>query len=245
MKKHLFIGLFLTSFVSLKATHFEAHQSVFDNANQLQQEGKFQEALPLYLIIETTSTLPSSTLFYNMGNCYYQLEEWAYARAYFEKALKLAPMDDQTITNLNLTLKEIEGPTYKKIHSTDNPLRVFTQHRWLLFILLFVLCFIFSFLIFKFNSSEKIRKLFLTFSILSGLLFFISFTGYVSYFFEKQKAIIALKSDAYESPIEKSLVLKVLDSGQKVLVLDKIKDWVQIQQGENKFWVKSNGLIEI
>ncbi len=241
MKKYFLITIFSIVFQTIKASGFTMW---FEEANELQQQNHYTEALTLYHKIEENS-IQSEALFYNMGNCYYHLEKWAYARAYFEKALKLTPMDDQTIANLNLTLKEIEGPTYKKIHSTDNPLRVFTQYRWLLLVLLFVLFFIFSFLIFKFSSSEKIRKLFLTFSILSGLLFSISFIGYASYFFEKQKAIIVSKLDAYESPIEKSLVLKGLDSGQKVLVLDKIKDWVQIQQGENIFWVKSSGLIEI
>ncbi|MFV0530498.1 MAG: tetratricopeptide repeat protein [Flavobacteriales bacterium] len=244
MKKYLFIG-FLFSFFILKATQNKDYDSLFDKANQFQQQNQFQEALKLYQEIENSSAIPSQSVFYNKGNCYYHLKEWGYARAYFEKALKLAPTDEQTLINLNLTLKEIEGSSYKKIDSIDHPLQLFTQHTWLLVALLFTVLICFSFLLFKISTNPKIKTFFLMTFIIIGIFLAFSLIGYSSYFFEEKEAVIISKSEVYENPVEKSTKIKILNSGQKVWVLEKIENWIQIKQGENTFWIKSNHLIEI
>ncbi|APD06669.1 hypothetical protein UJ101_01143 [Flavobacteriaceae bacterium UJ101] len=244
MKKYLFIWIIVFSFIALKATETKDVTSIFQKANQLQQNNQFKEALQLYQEIEV-SNIQSDALFYNMGNAYYHLKQWGFARAYFEKALALDPTNQDIIVNLNLTLKEIEGPNFQRLNPSDNPVNLFTQYHWLLLIMLFTFILVVLFLFFKFISNKKLKNIILILSILNGFFLVFSLIGYSSYFFEEQEAIIIKDSKAHENPIEKSDVLKVLTSGKKIMVLEKIDDWTQIQEGNNIFWIKSDDLIEL
>lgn len=244
MKKYLFIAIVFFSFIALKATEIKDFQSIFQEANQLQQNNQLEKALQLYLEIET-SNIQSEALFYNMGNCYYHLEKWGYARAYFEKALKLDPTDQDVVINLNLTLKKIEGSDFQSLNPFYNPVNLFTQYQWLLWIMVCTLIVVLLVISFRFISSKKVKMIALIFSVLSSLCLTFALIGYFSYFFDEKEAILIKDSEAYSNPIEKSESLKMITSGEKIVILEKINDWTQIQEGKNIFWIKSDTIIEL
>lgn len=243
MRKNLFIGL-LFSFIALAATEKKDFQLIFQKANQLQQSSQFEDALKYYQDLEA-SNFQSEVLFYNMGNCYYHLKKWGYARAYFEKSLKLNPMDEATMINLNLTLKEIEGVHFQKRSLLDNPVNFLTQYYWLLCVMCFTILGVILFFIFKFSLNEKLKKTSLIFFVLNGIFLIFALIGYFSYFFEEKEGIILHNSDVYENPIERSDVLKNVTLGQKVKVLEKMEDWTQVQRGKNIFWIKSKDVMTL
>lgn len=59
---------------------------------------KFDTALAQFKDLSIAS--PSPELDYNIANCYYKLEKYGYAIAYFEKALKSQPFDEDIQHNL-------------------------------------------------------------------------------------------------------------------------------------------------
>ncbi len=243
MKKHfLVIGIFLLgAFQLVKANDFA---TLFEKATELQQQNHYTEALILYQEIEGNA-IQSEALFYNIGNCYYQLQQWGYARAYYEKALKIDPTDTEALINLNLTLKQIESDAFQEVNPFANPVNVFTQHQWLFLLTGCVALFTLCFLAFRWFSKPRWKNVWLTLLLLFCLFSIFSLVGYFSYYFDEPEAIMVEDVNAHKNPIETSEALTILYTGQKVVVVEKIEGWTQVKQGENTFWVKSEGIVEL
>jgi hypothetical protein len=71
-----------------------------------ERQSAFNRALELYKQNENESDLSNSSgkLYYNMGNTYFQLEEYPLAILYYYKALKLRPDDERVQRNLKIAL---------------------------------------------------------------------------------------------------------------------------------------------
>lgn len=73
-------------------------------SNAMERKGAFNEALVLYLQMESDS--PSAKLCFDIANTYYQLSEYGYAILYYNKALKENPRFDEARTNLQIALQK-------------------------------------------------------------------------------------------------------------------------------------------
>ena len=60
-----------------------ASNSLFEKANKLYQQEKYEQAISLYDSIQQNG-LQSGALFYNMGNAYYKLQSWPESILYYE-----------------------------------------------------------------------------------------------------------------------------------------------------------------
>ena len=65
-----------------------AGEYLFNNANELYANEKYEQAIILYDSIINQET-ESPEVYYNLGNCYYKLQDWANAIWHYEKSLKL------------------------------------------------------------------------------------------------------------------------------------------------------------
>ncbi|MBN2414993.1 tetratricopeptide repeat protein [bacterium] len=95
MKKSLFVAVLAAVCVSAAAQERE----LFDQGNTLYRQGRYQQALDTYASI-VESGLESGSLYFNMGNCCYKLQDIGHAVLYYEKALKLSPGDEDVLANL-------------------------------------------------------------------------------------------------------------------------------------------------
>jgi tetratricopeptide (TPR) repeat protein len=73
----------------------------FEQGNAAYNEGSYEQALERYVNIEN-SGMESADLYYNMGNTYYKMKQFPMAILYYEKALKLAPGNEDIQTNLEI-----------------------------------------------------------------------------------------------------------------------------------------------
>ena len=96
MKKLFFFLCMLSSTIFVAQTSTKA---LFDNANLLYKDGKFEEAIKMYKEIEAKDSI-SSALYYNLGNSYYKLNKVAPTIYNYEKALLLDPLNKDAETNL-------------------------------------------------------------------------------------------------------------------------------------------------
>lgn len=64
----------------------------------------FNDALTEYLRLETDNS--SGKLFYDIGNCYFQLGEYGFSALYYYKGLKLEPRDAKLQMNLRIALEK-------------------------------------------------------------------------------------------------------------------------------------------
>jgi hypothetical protein len=91
---------------TLSLLAFAQADTAWQKANALYAEGKYAEASQAYLQLEESGKV-NSALFYNAGNAFYRQGEIAKAILYYERALRLAPDDEDTRYNLELANLQI------------------------------------------------------------------------------------------------------------------------------------------
>jgi tetratricopeptide (TPR) repeat protein len=95
----------LTILFTFFVTQCIANEDLFSQANEKYMIEDYIEASRLYEQI-LTNGLESSELYYNLGNCYYHIQDYANSIWYYEKSL-LLKNNKQTRENLELSNLEI------------------------------------------------------------------------------------------------------------------------------------------
>lgn len=80
--------------------------SLFNAANQLYDEQRYDSASTLYSEAITAGS-ESSVLYYNLSNCSYRMGRVGEAILYAEKAVRLAPEDEDIVSNLKYLRTQI------------------------------------------------------------------------------------------------------------------------------------------
>lgn len=101
MRTTVFIFLLLASSRTLFAD-----ESLFREANQLYQLGRYSEAASMYEEVLKKNRAPE--LYYNLGNAYFKDQKLGSAIVNYERALRLAPRDRDIRANLKYANRLIE-----------------------------------------------------------------------------------------------------------------------------------------
>lgn len=221
----------------------------FEQGNESYREGQFQQAIEQYQKI-IDAGFESGKLYYNLGNCYYKLEEIGYAILYYEKAKKILPNDSEVSLNLELArlkvIDRVEMPSRFFLFEWWDKIKYFYSIPQLT--RLTTILYIFSaviFVFFLFLKKNRIHKVF--FSIF--LIFLIStlFSGYVlfSNIYKEnanQYAILLSQSvNVLSAPEENSTDVFILHEGVKIKLEDEIGDWTKIVLPDGKSgWIRKD-----
>ena len=247
------IALFLTSFVIAQETEqditiqefeqeqvdmFKDSKTLMDSALSAYTSGMFGAALEYYRYIIDSLKEESAALYYNMGNASYRRNDLASAILYYEKALKLAPNDDDIIFNLGLANTRIPDkietvPEMLLVRWYKKVTHLLTPNQWA-YITLGALAISLIFLALYFVAYNiVIRKIGFWMGVLLFLFFISSLT--ISHQTAKEQTIqntgivfspsLTVKS----SPEESSTDLFVLHEGTKVWILDQLNTWYKIK----------------
>jgi tetratricopeptide (TPR) repeat protein len=219
----------------------------FEQGNHSYREGEFQQAIEHYQKI-IDAGFESGRLYYNIGNCYYKLDEIGYAILYYEKAKKILPNDSEV--GLNLELARL-----KVIDRVEMPSRFFLFEWWDAIkdfysipqlTRLTIIFYIFTaviFVAFLFLKRDRIRRVVLSIFVIS--LISTLFIGYVlfSNIHERninQYAILLSQSvNVLSAPEENSTDVFILHEGVKIKLEDEIGDWIKIVLPDGKSgWIK-------
>lgn len=215
---------------------------------------QFAEAVKLYTkIIE--SGYESYPLYYNLANAHFRLEQNTDAILYYEKALKIAPNNEDIVHN-------IEVVNSKLIDKVEKVPELFYKRWWknivnltdidtlaIVNILLFTFS-LFLLAIYMYLSDILFRKISFWTGII--LLFFFGI-GVVAasqrnhYMTTQHEAIVYTPTvNIKSSPDENSKDIFVLHEGTKVLLLDEVAEWQEIRISNGSIgWIKSTDLKKI
>ncbi len=245
MKNYFFILIMLLSNcgLSLQSKDLKLNDT-FTQAVTFQESGEYEKALSTYKALDSLN-IQSEELFYNIGSCYFNLEKWGYARAYYEKAIKLSPRDKEVVNNLNVTLKKIEKSNFIYFDPTSNPVNYFTQIGWLNFVFLFIILLVVFYFLISFINNEFLKTGAFICSLVIVVSLIFSFIGYISYFTEEKSVIIVNEAAGYKNPLITSKVLKTFSEGQRVFFIEQLDDWFLVKEEGSAFWVKGENIIEL
>lgn len=237
MKKILFLLLIITNTIAAQSV-----DSLFVDANELYRNGEFEKAIEKYKKIETTEKI-SSELFYNLGNAYYKLNKVGPSIFYYEKALKINPLNEDVKNNLVFAkrlaldnIEEVPKTVFQKFNI--NYLQKLSYNNWAIVTVVFSFLAAILFLLFYFSDSPIKKRFYFTVSIIC-FLFLMStlFITYHQYNFSKnniEAIVFAEKTEVKNAPTVNAEEVFTLHEGTKVIVLDAIDNWKKIKIADGK-----------
>lgn len=249
MKKLLFLLLIIANSVVAQNT-----EELFKSANDLYKNDKLEEAIELYKKIETKG-LVSSELFYNLGNSYYKLNKVGPSIYYYEKALKMNPLNEDVKNNLVFArrlaldnIEELPKTVFQRINK--NVLQKLSYNQWAIVVVVFSILGSLLFLLFYFASSPSKKRFYFVTSSLSFVLlifsFLITYNQYSLSINNKVAIIFAEKTEVRNAPTLNSEEVFTLHEGTKVIVLDAIDNWKKIKLADGKLgWIISEEIKEL
>lgn len=249
-KTLIYVLLSILVMVPLLSYAADGDEEQFQNGNQLYEEGKYPEALAVYLELE--KTMPHWMLFYNMGNCYYKLGNYVSAKIYYLRAQRLKPFDPAIEKNIGIVDMhfadkiEEEGPDFL----SKVALRIESAlHLNIVSIALLASVALFNFYLFMliFKGRSRFRLYAVSFSIIIVMLICV----YHIYRTDKQSrrdvaVIVDPGSRLRSGPGENNTVLFKVNPGLKVRVVEKSRGWVQVSASSQVAgWIEEERLERI
>ncbi|QVY64434.1 tetratricopeptide repeat protein [Polaribacter sp. Q13] len=241
MKRILFLLLIIANSVTAQSV-----DSLFVSANNFYKDGKFNEAIALYKKVEAKE-LVSSELYYNLGNSYYKLNKVGPSIYYYEKALKLNPLNTDVKNNLvfakRLALDNIEELPKTVLQKFNaNFLQQLSYNQWAIVVVVLSILGSFLFLLFYFAKGSSKKRFYFTISMISFILLIAAlFITYNQYNFSKKNIeaiVFAEKTAVRNAPTLNSEEVFTLHEGTKVFVLDGVDNWKKIKIKDGKLgWI--------
>jgi tetratricopeptide (TPR) repeat protein len=230
---------------------FAQNQSLFEQGNQLYNDGKYAQAIDKYkAILETENH--SAELYFNLANAHYKLNHIAPSIYYYEKALKLSPKDQDIKNNLafanNMTIDDIEvipNAGFSKLIRNITDIMSFDS--WAKLAVASVIMFVLIFLIYYFTySTFKKRLAFITsnlFLFLAAISVAIAFHNYNLNKKDKPAIIFSQETVIKSEPNNRSQELFRLHEGTKVQIIDTINQWKEIKLTDGKTgWIENEDI---
>ena len=160
------------------AFHSFSAEKIFEKADSLYQLSDYQTAIDQYNFI-LEKGLESSSVYYNLGVCYFQLEKYEKSKNYFNKCLILNPENTKCKENIKLCkLKILKKDSPEFFYKTwwKNYSNLLKINNWYLLSLFSII----TLLILTFLSTVKkktISKYLFVVLLIVNLLFYLTIQG--------------------------------------------------------------------
>jgi len=223
-------------------------RTLFQQANQAYQGQEYEKARALYQQI-VSQGYESKEIYYNLGNCFYRLNQVGQAVLYYEKALKLDPHDEDIRYNLELAnLKVIDRiviPPRLFLFELWDDLKTYfslTQLTRLVAVLFAVT--IILVILWLFIRQNRLRRWLLSLAVITGLLTI--FWSYIlilqsqSYTKQRQAVVLVPSVTVRSAPDDSSTDVFILHEGVKVHLEELRAEWVKISLEDGKSgWLRA------
>ena len=217
--------------------------SLFNAANAAYADGRWQDSAQTYASIENLG-LESAVLYCNLGNAYYKTGDIAKAVLYYERALKLDPSYADARYNMaivsELTQDRIEPvPEFILKTWTRGLCYALDSDTWAVAVLVFLALTAAALLMLFLSSSLALRRT----GFFSAIVFFLLAVMSVSFafwqktdYFRKDGAVIMTPVVSVKSSpsSETSTDLFILHEGTKVMILDEVGEWRNIELADGR-----------
>ncbi len=253
-------SFFLLSIMAIVLSGFSTfvvanpNNELIREANLEYSNGYYDHALELYKsVLDLGYT--SSDLYYNIGNSYFKLNRFPEAILFYERALKLAPRDENIRFNLELAQKR----TIDKIESIPelfyerwfrSVTNIHTADGWgiLSIVLLFGAMLLAAF--FLLSSRRGVRVLSFYFALV--LLIFsvgslsLAYLQHHSRTASREAIVFDPSVTVKSSPSESSIDLFVIHEGTKVKIYDQMGEWYEVRIASgSQGWIKNSSVEKI
>ncbi|GAB4365526.1 MAG: tetratricopeptide repeat protein [Calditrichia bacterium] len=221
---------------------------LFLQANKAYTSEKYQEAIELYQGI-LSQGYQSAEVYFNLGNCYYRLNEIGQAILYYEKARQLDPQDPDIQYNLELAnlrvIDRVEMPPRFFLFEWWDEIKTFYSiHQLTYLVLILFSATLVILMIWLYIRNYRFKRLVLSLSVITAILTifwaYIFFIRVREYHTHREAIILVPSVTVFSAPDENSTDVFVLHEGVKVYLDDQRSDWVKISLPDGKTgWIKN------
>lgn len=228
--------------VVLTSISFAQEEKIFQEGNEFYRQKQYDKAIDIYSQI-VEAGFESAALYYNLGNAYYRTERIGYAILYYEKALKLSPGDEDIVHNLSLAnlkiIDKVESlPKFFLFQWWEGLLSLFTSSGWTIISYICYIILIISigfYFYIKTGSQQKIVLI----SGFTGLLLLIISSSVLAVKLNRELKIkngIVVENtvNVKLSPDAGSNDAFIVHEGLKVILEDKVDEWVKVRLQDGK-----------
>ena len=219
-----------------------------DSAQNYFMQTRYAEAVVLYDSI-CRMGYSSSDLYYNMGNCYFRLNEIPYSVYYYEKSLMLNPSNSDAEFNLNIanrSLKQVvevlPKPFYERWGTAV--LGIMGTDAWTIFNIIMLALVLTGIALYLFMGSIALRKLGFSVAVIAFVLFILTaICAYKSSVMitENNYAVVFEQSMVKSSPNADAVNSFEIFEGLKVNVVDSANGMYNIRLADGKEgWIDAN-----
>ncbi len=222
----------------------------FSRANQLYENQDYTKALELYRQAE--KELRNWKLFYNLGNCYYKLEDYVRAKIYFLRAQRLNPSDPDIRKNLEVVNQHFRDRVPEQ--KADFISRVILKIEAILSLNLLAVCLLLLVILLNgaiFLLATRGKNRWLLYGISFCLVFILISGGYLLHRQAKEKrrhigVVVAEKAELRSGPGFDNTILFQVHPGLKVRILNQSRDWLQVSASDRiAGWIEAKRLERI
>lgn len=218
------------------------NQEIFLRANQQYESAHYQEALNFYKSIEKKG----NCVWYNMGNCAYQLHDYSWALVYWLRAIAGSSAVEYKGLMRNIDLVEgVAGKVQERYFWSDMFLFLYRLfHSWsLLFLqLLGIICWYMLFFLRKKRFKKTVYNFCLFLVICILMVSSVGMAVKCAHDYYQQGVVCCDKQDLLVGPHADYCVLAQLSKAERVTVYKKIPGWYKVKAGKFVGWVSSDSL---
>jgi tetratricopeptide (TPR) repeat protein len=225
--------------------------SVFVAAGENYEKQLYPEALADYISLEDAG-VASAAVYYNIGNCYFELGELGYAILYYLRAQKLDPGDEDIANNLafarqymSTTLEGVEiNPVTEFFDGLVQPFRLNTM-AWIASVLFILLILFYTAVVYFGFGGIVIRWSGYTIIVLLLMAAGLTTYKYRTDYLKQEGVIVASEAKIYSGPDE-SHDLEFTGSFGLVFEVERREDNYYLVMFENKRkgWINKD-LVEL
>ena len=229
-------------------------EALWSAANAAYNAGEWDKALTNYKII-AEKELESAPLYYNMANAYFKKGEVARAILFYNRALRLAPSDEDIRHNLEYaeqSTRDIieEIPEFFLTSWLRTVRNTMSGNAWTVLSLVMLVVALVAMLMYLLAQPLRARKAGFYAMAICGVLFVVTTAFAISSRNEmvKGKGAVIMSSSVSikSSPDRAATELFVLHEGTTVVVGEKIEGWVEIRIADGrKGWIEESRIERI
>lgn len=253
MKKY-YLSFILILFTLVNISAAIEPDSLFQDANKLYGEGKYEESLLLYEKIDSLG-FASPEVYFNIGNAYFRSNKIGKARVYYERAKLLQPNDNEINANLEflntmLVDRFEEVPEFFLRSWLRKLVLAVHPDNWMILSLILFGGFIIGGILFVFFKKTSIRRSGFYFALISlfiaGIGFLLSYSGFQNISDPGTGIIIEASQMVKSAPRDSGKDLFVLHEGTKLTFENSVENWIEIRISDGrKGWIPVQSMEEI
>jgi len=236
------LALIFYSVISLRA---ETAPQLYSIAAEAYKAKNYQQAIDAYQKL-ITEGYRNADVYYNLGNAYYKTDQISLSILNYERALRLAPSDEDIRFNLKLAnLKAVDRiipvPQLFLITKWRQLLAAFSSRSWGIIAVICAWLALAAFALYLFVGSIRTQGFYAGITLIFFSLFFV-YLSYAQHQAESgagQAILTATNTYMKSAPDTSGTDLFIIHEGAKLNILDRVGVWSKVRLADGKVgWVE-------